>query len=414
MKPVIAAIDLKAFYSFVECLDRKLNPFITPLVVCDAERGPGTIVLSVSPYLKSLGVPSRLRKRELPPRGDMIFAVPRMLRYLEMSAKVVSIMLDFVGEDDLHVYSIDESFLNLAPYLKLYHCTPHELVARILDKIKENTGLFATAGISENLFLAKCALEFEGKKKPDGIGEWTKEDVKTKLWPMSPLSKMWGISANLEKRLNDVGITTIGELANASEELLIKYFGSIGKDLREHANGVDDSNIREKYIPKESSLSNGQVLFRDYKRSEMSTIIREMSDDLALRLRLESKRTSLVSLMVGYSWEHHSGFARQLTLIKPTNDNDAIYDGLMTIFNKHCADLPIRRVGISYGKLSLDDFEQLDLFSDPEQQISKKVLRRALDDIIARFGKDSVLRGSALLKESNAKRRHSQIGGHRK
>jgi DNA polymerase V len=414
MKPVVAAIDLKAFYSFVECLDRKLDPFSVPLVVCDIERGPGTIVLSVTPFLKSLGVPSRLRKRDLPPRDDIIYAVPRMARYIEMSAKVVSIMLDFVGEDDLHVYSIDEAFLNLGPYLKLYQSAPRELVRKILDKIKKETGLFATAGIAENLFLAKSALEFDGKKASDGIGEWTKDDVKTKLWPVTPLSEMWGISTNLEKRLNEIGITSIGELANAPEELLIKYFGVIGKDLREHANGIDDSNIREKYIPKDTSLSNGQALFRDYQKTEMPTIIREMSDDLALRLRLEGKKTSLVALMIGYSWEHGGGFRRQLTLVKSTCDNDLIYDGLMTIFKKYCENKPIRRVDISFGKLVFDDCEQLDLFTDQKQQVSKRILRNALDEIITRFGRDAVLRGSALLEESNAKKRHGQIGGHRK
>lgn len=414
MKTVTAAIDLKAFYSFVECLDRHLDPFTTPLVVCDVERGPGTIVLSVTPFLKALGVPSRLRKRELPKRDDIIFAVPRMARYIEMSTKVVSIFLDFVGEDDLHVYSIDESFLNLGPYLKLYKATPRQLVRRILDKIKKDTGLFATAGISENLFLAKSALEFEGKKKPDGIGEWTKEDVKTKLWPISPLSKMWGISSHLEKRLNDIGITTIGELANADEELLIKFFGVIGKDLRDHANGIDDSNIREKYIPKETSLSNGQSLFRDYTKAEMPTLIREMSDDLALRLRLEGKKTSLVALMIGYSYTIGGGFSRQLTLVKSTSDNDLIFDGLMTLYSKFCEDKPIRGVHIAFGKLSPDNCEQLDLFAEPNEQISKKILRATLDEIVVRFGRDSILRGSALLEESNVIKRHGQIGGHRK
>ncbi|HOC80803.1 MAG TPA: damage repair protein [Bacilli bacterium] len=414
MNSVIAAIDLKAFYSFVECLDRKLDPFITPLVVCDEARGPGTIVLSVTPFLKGLGVPSRLRKRDLPKRDDIIFAVPRMARYIEMSAKVVSIFLDFIGEDDLHVYSIDESFLNLGPYLKLYKSTPRQLVRKILDQIKKETGLFATAGISENLFLAKCALEFEGKKAKDGIGEWTKDDIQTKLWPISPLSEMWGISGHLEKRLNEIGIETIGELANAPEALLIKYFGVIGKDLREHANGIDNSDIREKYIPKETSLSNGQSLFRDYKKSEMPTIIREMSDDLALRLRLEGKKTGLVALMIGYSYEYGGGFSRQMTLVKSTSENDLIYDGLLSLFRKFCEDKPIRRVDISFGKLNFDDCEQLDLFVDPGKQINKRELRKAIDEIILRFGKDAVLRGSALLEESNVIKRHAQIGGHRK
>jgi DNA polymerase V len=414
MKPVIAAIDLKAFYSFVECLDRKLDPFSTPLVVCDAERGPGTIVLSVSPFLKAAGVPSRLRKRDLPKRDDIIFAVPRMARYIEMSAKVVSIMLDFVGEDDLHVYSIDESFLNLGPYLKFYKKTPRQLVRMILEKIRSETGLFATAGIGENLFLAKSALEFEGKKSKDAIGEWTKTDVQTKLWPISPLSEMWGISGGLQKRLNEIGIESIGELANAPEELLIKYFGVIGKDLRDHANGIDDSNIREKYIPKETSLSNGQSLFRNYKKSEMPVIIREMSDDLALRLRLEGKKTGLVCLMIGYSYEIGGGFSRQLSLVKSTSENDIIYDGLLSLFRKFCEDKPIRRVDIAFGKLSFDDVEQLDLFLDSKKQFGKRQLRNALDEIVLRFGRDAVLRGSALLEESNVIKRHAQIGGHRK
>ncbi|MFA7700302.1 MAG: damage repair protein [Bacilli bacterium] len=414
MNTVIAAIDLKAFYSFVECLDRNLDPFVTPLVVCDEERGPGTIVLSVTPFLKAQGVPSRLRKRDLPKRDDIIFAVPRMARYIEMSAKVVSIFLDFVGEDDLHVYSIDESFLNLGPYLKLYKTTPRQIVRKILDKVLKETGLFATAGISENLFLAKSALEFTGKKAKDGIAEWTKDDVKSKLWPISPLSKMWGISTNLEKRLNEIGIETIGELANAPEALLIKYFGIIGKDLRDHANGIDDSNIREKYIPKETSLSYGQSLFRDYKRSEMPLIIREMSDDLALRLRLEGKKAGLVALMIGYSYELGDGFSRQLTLMKSTSDNDLIYDGLMTLFRKFCEDKPIRRVDIAFGVFSFDDCEQLDLFDTSNKQVNKRELRKALDEIVLRFGRDSVLRGSALLEESNVIKRHAQIGGHRK
>ena len=414
MKPVIAAIDLKAFYSFVECLDRKLDPFSTPLVVCDAERGPGTIVLSVSPFLKAAGVPSRLRKRDLPKRDDIIFAVPRMARYIEMSAKVVSIMLDFVGEDDLHVYSIDESFLNLGPYLKFYKKTPRQLVRMILEKIRSETGLFATAGISENLFLAKSALEFEGKKSMDAIGEWTKNDVQTKLWPVSPLSKMWGISGGLQKRLNEIGIESIGELANAPEELLIKYFGVIGKDLRDHVNGIDDSNIREKYIPKETSLSTGQSLFRDYKKSEMPVIIREMSDDLALRLRLEGKKTGLVSLIIGYSYDYGGWFSRQLSLVKSTSENDIIYDGLMSLFQKFCEDKPIRRIDIAFGKLSFDDVVQLDLFLDSKKQFGKRKLRNALDEIVRRFGRDAVLRGSALLEESNVIKRHAQIGGHRK
>lgn len=410
----IACLDLKAFYSFVECLDRNLDPFSTPLVVCDNERGEGTIVLSVTPYLKSKGVPSRLRKRELPRNLNIIFARPRMARYIEMSARVTSIFLDFVGEDDLHIYSIDESFINLTPYLKLYNSTPLELVKKIIKTIYQKTGLIISAGVSENMFLAKAALEFEGKKNKDNVAFWTKDDVSKKLWPIKPLSQMWGISSRLEKRLNEIGITTIGELANAPSELLIKYFGVVGLDLKDHANGIDHANIRDKYIPQNSSLSNGQCLFEDYSKKEAITLIREMCDDLAVRLRQSKKRANTVSLMISYSYNFGGGFLRQVKLSKSTNENDLLFDGLLILMKKHCKNLPIRRIGISFQQLEDDTFEQLDLFLPAEEQIQKYSLRQTFDNIISLFGSDAILRASALLKHSTIKLRHAQIGGHRR
>ncbi|MDY0100721.1 MAG: damage repair protein [Bacilli bacterium] len=411
---LIACLDLKAFYSYVECLDRKLDPFQAPLVVCDDERGEGTIVLSVSPYLKSQGVPSRLRKRDLPKRDDLIFARPRMSRYIEMSSIVTSILLDFVGEDDLHIYSIDESFINLTPYLRFYNLSPYALVKEIIKTINKKTGLKVSAGISENMFLAKCALEFEGKKTIEGIAYWHKNDIKTKLWPIKPLSSMWGISSRLEKRLNDLGITTIGELANASEELLIKYFGVIGKDLKDHANGIDYSNIREKYIPQNTSLACGQCLFRDYSKEESATLIREMCDDLSRRLRRINKKANTVSLTVGYTYEFGGGFSRQLTLTKSTNDEDSLFEGLLILLRKHCKNVPIRRISISFCSLEDDNFEQLDLFNCESELRKKRSLREAFDNIVSLFGKDAILRASALLEHSTIKLRHAQIGGHRR
>lgn len=413
-KQFIACLDLKAFYSYVECLDRHLDPFQTPLVVCDEERGEGTIVLSVTPYLKSQGVPSRLRKRDLPKRSDLIFARPRMSRYIEMSSLVTSIFLDFIGEDDLHIYSIDESFLNLTPYLKFYNLSAFCLVEKIIQTVHEKTGLKLSAGISENMFLAKCALEFEGKKTKEGIGYWTKEDIKTKLWPIKPLSLMWGISSRLEKRLSEIGITTIGELAKAPDELLIKYFGVIGQDLKDHANGIDHSNIREKYIPQNTSLSLGQCLFQDYNKEESLTLIREMCDDLSLRLRGRRKKANTVSLMITYSYVFKGGFSRQLTLTRATNDQDLLFDGLANLFQKHCQNLPIRRISISFCCLEDDDYEQLDLFICESELRKRRSLRETFDDIINLFGKDAILRASALLDHSTIKLRHAQIGGHRR
>ncbi|MCI7224921.1 MAG: hypothetical protein MR491_02060, partial [Mollicutes bacterium] len=170
MENIYAVIDVKAFYASFECIERNLDPFTTPLVVTDVARKEATIVLSVSPYLKAMGVPSRCRRADLPKNiPNMIYATPQMGKYVKCSAKIVSILLDFIAQDDIHVYSIDESFVNLKPYLKLYKCTPEELCARIQKRIKDETGLTVTCGIGENMFLAKMADDIEAKKAPNYI-----------------------------------------------------------------------------------------------------------------------------------------------------------------------------------------------------------------------------------------------------
>lgn len=313
MERRIAVIDLKAFYAFVECIDRKLNPFTTPLVVCDEERGSGTIVLSVSPYLKKLGVPSRCRKRELPTIEGMIYATPRMELYIQKSTEVVSIVLDYVAEDDIHIYSIDELFINLGPYLKMYGLTPYQLTRKIQKAIYDKTKLVTTAGIAPNMFLAKVALDLDAKKRAPYISEWKTSDIKEKLWPISPLSKMWGISTNYERRLNALGINTIGQLAATPKPFLKKQFGVIGEQMWEHANGIDNTNIREKYTPNETSLSLGQVLFKDYSIDSARLIMREMNDDLCMRLREHKQKAQNISLSIVYSMEQYGGFVKAIS-----------------------------------------------------------------------------------------------------
>lgn len=413
MKKTIAVIDLKAFYSFVECLDRNLDPFTTPLVVCDKDRGKNTIILSVTPYLKKKGVPSRLRFKELPKGIDYIYAVPRMERYIQKSSEVISILLDFVSEEDLHVYSIDEAFIDLTTYLPYYKMNAFQLVEHIISTIKKKTGLTATAGIGENFFLAKVALDLYAKHEPSGIAIMKKEEIPTRLWPIKPLNKIWGIGERLQARLNVMGINTVGELAKSNIDYIRKYFGIIGVQLVNHANGIDDSDIREVYIPKETSLSIGQVLFKDYTKDEIPLIIREMSDDLSMRLRLENKLTSQVSLFIGYS--KTGGFSRQLSLIKPTDDSDILFESLMVIFEKYIQDLPIRRVSLNFSKLiPLPNYEQLSLFEDEKETLEKRSLQHTIDLIQYRYGKNKILRASALLENSTIIERHNQIGGHRR
>ncbi len=410
----IAVIDLKAFYSFVECVDRGLDAWKTPLVVADKERGKNTIVLSVSPYLKSKGVPSRLRIRDLPKGYDYIYAVPRMERYIEKSAEVVKIMMEFVSYEDIHVYSIDEAFLDITSYLNYYKVTPLQLVSRIIQRIKDKTGLQATGGIGCNFFLAKIALDIYAKHEKNGIATLYEKDVQTKLWPITPLTKIWGIGERTAMKLNAMGIYTIGDLANSNREYIHDHFGIIGDQLVDHANGIDESDIHETYIPKSTSVSLGQVLFKDFNMKNAVTIIREMCDDLSQRLRKEEKMSELVSLYIGYSKETMGGFSRQMSLLHPTDDTEELFKALMEIYNEFIEDHPIRRIGISFGKLSASGYKQMDMFEDDKKQENNHELFKTMDKLKDKYGKNILLRASALTEDSTAIERHNQIGGHRK
>lgn len=410
---VIAVIDLKSFYSYVECVDRGLDPFTTPLIVADKERGPNTIVMSVTPYLKSFGIPSVLRVKELPKKFNYIFATPRMTRYVEKSAQIVALFMRYFAKEDIHVYSIDESFIDMTSYLKYYDKPPVELVQMIIDAIKDETGLMATAGIGDNFFLAKVALDIYAKHEKTGIATMHKEDVPTKLWPITPLSKIWGIGSRLERRLNSYSIFTVQDLAFSNRDFIKAKLGIIGEQLIDHANGIDESDIHENYIPKETSFSLGQTLIRDYTKDEVPLLLREMVDDLSLRLRNEEKLTSVVSLGVAYA-KLQGGFSRQMTLLGATDESAKLLEAIMEIYNKHIQDIPIRQLYISFGKLTSRRSQQLNIFEDTEKQVKNHNLQLAVDKLHNRYGKDIITRASALLDESTVKMRHGQIGGHRK
>lgn len=409
---VIFCIDFKSFYASCECVDRGLNPHSTKLVVADKERGEGTIVLAVSPYLKTFGVPSRLRVFELPKDEDIIFAKPRMSRYLELSSKAISIFLDFVNTDDLHIYSIDESFLNVTPYLKFHNKDVLELAKSIKERIFNELGLDVTIGIGPNLFLAKVALDNEAKKNKNQIAWWTFKDVKTKLHKITPLSKIWSIGSKTEKKLNQMGIYNLFDLSNTPKEILIKKFGIIGGELHDHSNGIDTSNIREKYVASEHSLTVGQVLFRDYHIDEVPILIREMLDDLMIRLRQEKSLAKNVSLGIQYSKSEKKGFSRQTQLITYTDDVDLIYEAMMNLYNKFIEDLPVRGVHLSLGNLIHTSYYQPTLFEDIYFQERKRKLINTLDLIKKRFGFNAIFRADQLLESSNALERHNRIGGH--
>ena len=239
----ILAIDLKSFYASVECLDRGLDPFSTPLVVADESRGDGTIVLAASPFIKEkYHVPSRCRLSEVPKDiPGLIIAMPKMKRYLEVSAKVNDIYLEFVSEADLFVYSIDESFLDVTNYLKRNNDTPKSYAQKIIRQIRARTGLVVTAGIGLNLFMAKACMDVEAKRNKDFLAEWDYSSIPEHLWTVKPLSKMWGIGKQLEKRLNKMGFYTVGDIAVSDPKFLKRKLGVIGEEIYYHSLGYDDA-----------------------------------------------------------------------------------------------------------------------------------------------------------------------------
>ena len=412
-KRTIAVIDLKAFYSYVECLDRGLDPWTTPLVVADKDRGTNTIVLSVSPYLKKQGIPSRCRIKELPRKFKYIYAVPRMERYLEKSANVIDVLYHFVAEDDVHVYSIDEAFVDLTTYLSYYKKTPLQMVTTIINQIKDETGLQATAGIGDNFFLAKVALDIYAKKARNGIAKLSANEIKEKLWPITPLSKVWSIGPRTEAKLNKMNIFTVKDIATSNIDYLKSKFGVMGEQLWRHANGIDEADIHENYEPKERSFSLGQVLFRDYKKDEAITIIREMVDTLTSRMRNEDKMCNTVSIYIGYS-KNMGGFVKRSTLLSATDDSKVILEALLEIYRQSIKDLPIRNIGIYYGGLVPASHQQLSIFEDEKKQIDRHNLQKAVDKLHSKYGNNSVLRASSLLEESTIRERNEFIGGHRK
>ena len=336
-----------------------------------------------------------------------------MERYLEKSADVINVLYHFVSEEDVHVYSVDEAFVDLTSYLSYYKKTPLQMVTTIINQIKEETGLQATAGIGDNFFLAKVALDIYAKKERNGIAHMSINDIKEKLWPITPLSKVWGIGTRTENKLNKMGLFTVRDIALSNVDYLRSKFGIIGEQLWRHANGIDEADIHEEYVPQEKSLSHSQVLFRDYQKEEAVTIIREMVDTLATRMRNMEKMTGVVSLYIGYS-KNQGGFARRTTLLSPTDDSELILKALLEIYYQGIKDMPIRIIGINFASLVDAGYQQLNLFEDDKEQIKRRNLQKTMDMLQSKFGKNSVLRASSLLEESTIRERNSFIGGHRK
>ena len=493
------AIDLKSMYASVECVARGLDPLTTNLVVADTSRTEKTICLAVTPSLKAYGIGGRARLFEVIQRlrevnyerrmkapnmrfagkstddielqqhpdwaVDYIAAPPRMAHYIETSSKIYGIYLKYIAPEDIHVYSIDEVFMDVTQYLGIYKLTAHELAIKMIRDVLAQTGITATAGIGTNMYLCKVAMDIVAKKAPadaDGvrIAELDEMSYRRELWNYRPLTKFWRVGRGIADKLAPYGIDTMGKLARMSvknEQLLYQLFGVNAELLIDHAWGWEPCTMEyvKAYRPETNSLSNGQVLQQAYSFQKARVVAQEMAENMALELVAKRLVADQLVLTIGYDREsltnpeiralYHGEvtldyYGRQVpkhahgtvNFNRHTSSTQIITDGVTELFDSIVhKDLLVRRLNVTVNHVvreeSLRDYkttQQLDLFVDyealakqQEQEQAKFDKERRMQEtqlaIKQRFGKNAILRGLNFEEGATAKERNGQIGGHK-
>lgn len=461
------AIDLKSFYASVECVERGLDPLTANLVVADESRTDKTICLAVSPSLKARGIPGRARLFEVlqkVKRSEFIAAVPRMQLYIDYSTRIYQIYLDYVSQEDIHVYSIDEVFIDVTDYLATYRMSAHELAMTIIRDILAKTGITATAGIGTNLYLCKVAMDIVAKHvkaDKDGvrIAELDERTYRETLWDYQPLTAFWRVGRGIADKLNRYGLYTMGDVARQSvedEDLLYSLFGVNAELLIDHAWGWEPCTISEikAYRPVANSMSSGQVLTCPYTAEKARVVVREMADGLAMELLDKRLLTDQVVLTVGYDKdsltdqnvrEHYSGaitkdyYGRLVpkhahgsrNLHGHTSSAMTIMEAVAALYDEIIdKKLLVRRLNVTANHIvteeyqrrkgreprQLDLFERIDTDADKEREASLEKERRVQETVLEikkRFGKNSILRGLNFADGATMKERNRQIGGHR-
>ena len=456
-------IDLKSFYASVECVERGLDPMTTNLVVADPDRSEKTICLAVSPSMKALGVKNRCRVFEIPKSIPYIMAPPRMQKYIDYAAQIYGIYLKYIAPEDIHVYSIDEAFLDVTPYLRTYGKTPKEMAVMLMEEVRQKVGVRATCGIGTNLYLTKIALDITAKHAPDFIGELDEKTYREKLWDHRPLTDFWRIGTATARRLASMGIYTMGQIAHADEEMLYRVFGVDAELMIDHAWGIETTTIADihAYKPKNTSLTSGQVLMRDYNSVEAREILREMTEQLCLDMVQKKVAASSVTVVIGYSNELAKARREEIRkagtlsvydfyrtavmdrgtvkMDRPTNVIGAVVPKVLALYDRVVDPaLPIRRFYVNMNDLTDDDGEeQMTLFSmlepagdsgaatgesagatgyraptEAELEADRKV-QQAMLDIRAKFGKTTIFKAADLEDGATSLERMRQIGGHK-
>lgn len=414
---IYVCIDLKSFYASVECRERGLDPMTTKLVVADPERSEKTICLAVSPALKKLGIPGRCRVFEIPEGISYMMAPPRMQLYIDYSAEIYGIYLKYIAKEDIHVYSVDEVFMDVTDYLTMYELSARELSVRIMEDIYETTGITATCGIGTNLYLAKVALDIISKHAQDCIGELTEETYRECLWRHQPLTDFWRVGSGVERRLRSMGIFTMEGVAKADEEALYRMFGVDAELLIDHAWGRETTQMSDikSYKAKTNSISSGQVLACDYPFEDGRLAAKEMAELLCLELVEKNLVTGSITLDVHYSRRSEkkpthgtislSMMTSSARMIR--SHTEKLYDQIVNPF------IPVRKLNLTFNHVMDEAYQQYDLFVDPAELEREKQIQKAVLDIKDKYGKNAILKGMNLQKGATTRERNGQIGGHK-
>ena len=407
-------IDMKSFFASVECVERGLDAMKARLVVADNSRTKKTICLAVSPAMKALGVKNRCRLFEIPDNIDYIIAQPRMRKYIEYSSKIYQIYLKYVDPKDIHVYSIDECFLDVTTYLKLYKIRAKDFAKKLMDEIMNSLGIPATCGIGTNMFLAKIALDITAKHRSDRIGYLTEEKFKKELWHHKPITDFWGISTGIEKRLKNHGIEDMFDLAHFDEDALYKEFGVNAELLIDHSKGVETCLMEDikNYKTKSKSFSSSQILPCAYSKEDAKIVLDEMIQEGCYRLISEQVITPLLHIYISFENKMEEG-VKGAKRFSPTNLPSKIIPEAMSLFDEIVKSDDIRRIGYSFSDIMDESNKQIDFFTDYTKENKEKNLMQTILKIKRKFGKNSLLRGVDYVDKATQRDRNKQIGGHK-
>lgn len=408
----VLCIDQKSFFASVSCIEKGLDPLTTKLAVVADTKRQGSVVLAATPKLKELGVKTGSRLFEIPHRNDIFIINPSMRKYLNVSVAISKIALRYVPPEDLHQYSIDEFFMDVTDSYHRFNSTVQAFCERLQKEIHEETGIRCTIGIGSNMLLSKVAMDIEAKHTTNGIAEWRYQHVPEKLWPIQPLRDFWGINRKTEAKLNKRGIFTVGDLAQYPYQYLKRDFGILGVDMHLHANGIDQSKMREKYKVNNPSICKSQILMRDYEFEEAKVVMQELIEDVASRVRARKQLARTIHFSFGYSDE--GGVHKQYTLEEGTNLEKDIFKVVNYFANQLCDKQALyRTLSVSLTQFIDENERQMNLFIDEYERKRDEKLAKTIDHLHVKYGKSIVSKATSYTEAGTKHGRLGLMAGHK-